>query len=94
MTTEKTPGSTVLAFMRPSGKWGYAVTPGPMHIGMVEFETEEQAREAAQKAVEQNGWPAVPERTTIDVTPKAVPLSGNFIPDEMGYLFHAFKAEK
>jgi hypothetical protein len=48
--------STVLTFVRPDGKWAYAVSPGRLAISIVDFESQEEALGYAKKAIEYNGW--------------------------------------
>jgi hypothetical protein len=74
LKSNETFGSTVLAFQRGEGQWRYAVSPGVMSCALVDFKTQEEAVAAANKVVAANGWPAVPEETVFDVTPKPVAL--------------------
>jgi hypothetical protein len=48
--------STVLTFVRPDGKWAYAVSPGAMCIGRVEYASQEEALVGAKDAIDYNGW--------------------------------------
>jgi len=52
--------STVLTFLRPDGTWAYAVAPGTLHVGLVEFDSQDEALEAAKKAIDYNGWEPLP----------------------------------
>jgi hypothetical protein len=48
--------STVLTFLRPDGKWAYAVSPGELCISIVEYASQEEALDYAKKAIDYNGW--------------------------------------
>ncbi len=53
--------STVLTFVRPNGKWAYAVSPGAMCISRVEYASQDEALKAAKKAIDYNGWEPLKE---------------------------------
>ena len=60
--------STVLTFVRPDGKWAYAVSPGRLAVSIVDFESQEEALDYAKKTIDYNGWE--PLRENEPPTPK------------------------